>query len=76
MTEFAMLMNGYDLNFDQEGPVTNPLLTNLTPTLNYQYERLVTIICKVMLMREKTIEQAVQIKSDSKDTSCKETQSL
>jgi len=24
MTEFAMLMNGYDLNFDQEGPVTIP----------------------------------------------------
>ena len=24
MTEFVMLMNGYDLNFDQEGPVTIP----------------------------------------------------
>ena len=24
MTEFAMLMNGYDMNFDQEGPVTIP----------------------------------------------------
>lgn len=24
MTEFAMLMNGYDLNFDQEGPVSIP----------------------------------------------------
>jgi manganese oxidase len=24
MTEFAMLMNGYDLNFDKEGPVTIP----------------------------------------------------
>ena len=24
MTEFVMLMNGYDLNFDQEGPITIP----------------------------------------------------
>lgn len=25
MTEFAMLMNGYDLNYDQEGPTTIPV---------------------------------------------------
>lgn len=29
MTEFAMLMNGYDLNFNQEGPVTIPSVQEL-----------------------------------------------
>jgi len=29
MTEFAMLMNGYDLNFNQEGPMTIPTVQEL-----------------------------------------------
>jgi len=80
MTEFAMLMNGYDLNFDQEGPVTIPAVDESNadqvaklPVLKVSHDHLQG---NVNAGKDNKLEQAVQIKSDSKDTSVnKETKS-
>ena len=32
MQEFAMLMNGYDMNYELEGPVTIPAVDKKDPT--------------------------------------------
>jgi FtsP/CotA-like multicopper oxidase with cupredoxin domain len=80
MTEFAMLMNGYDLDFDQEGPVTIPAVdesnadqVSKLPVLKVSHDHLQG---NADAGKDKKLEQAVQIKSDSKDTSVnKETKS-
>ncbi len=80
MTEFAMLMNGYDLDFDQEGPVTIPAVdesnadqVSKLPVLKVSHDHLQG---NADAGKDKKLEQAVQIKSDSKDTSVnKETES-
>lgn len=73
MDEFAMLMNGYDLNFDQEGPVTIPAVdesnndqVSKSPVLKASDDHLHG---KGDGGNDNKFEQAVQIKSDSKDTS-------
>ena len=72
MTEFAMLMNGYDLDFDQEGPVTIPAVdesnadqVSKLPVLKISHDHLQG---NADAGKDKKLEQAVQIKSDSKDT--------
>jgi FtsP/CotA-like multicopper oxidase with cupredoxin domain len=80
MTEFAMLMNGYDMNLDQEGPVTIPAVdesnadqVSKLPVLKVSHDHL-----KIDgdAGKDNKLEQAVQIKSDSKDNSVnKETKS-
>ena len=80
MTEFAMLMNGYDLNFNQEGPVTIPAVDESNndqisklPVLKIGHDHLQG---NGNAGKDNKLEQAVQIKSDSKDISVnKETKS-
>ena len=80
MTEFAMLMNGYDLDFNQEGPVTIPAVdesnadqVSKLPVLKVSHDHLQG---NDGAGKDNKLEQAVQIKSDIKDTSVdKETKS-
>lgn len=80
MTEFAMLMNGYDLDFNQEGPVTIPTVdesnadqVSKLPVLKVSHDHLQG---NDGAGKDNKLEQAVQIKSDIKDTSVdKETKS-
>jgi FtsP/CotA-like multicopper oxidase with cupredoxin domain len=73
MTEFVMLMNGYDLNFDQEGPITIPAVDESN---NDQDSK--SPVLKVSHNdhlqgdnnggKDKQLKQAVHLKSDDKDT--------
>ena len=71
MTEFVMLMNGYDLNFDQEGPITIPTVDESNNDQNSKSPEL-----KVSHDlqggsdggKDKQLKQAVQLTSDDKDT--------
>lgn len=77
MDEFAMLMNGYDLNFDQEGPVTIPAAEKA----NNDQQSAKSPVLKVSDDhlhgngdggKDNKLEQAVQLESDSQDTSANE----
>ena len=80
MTEFAMLMNGYDLDFDQEGPVTIPAVdesnADQVPKLPVPKVSHDPLQGNADAGKDNKLEQAVQITSDSKDISVnKETKS-
>ena len=73
MTEFVMLMNGYDLNFDQEGPITIPTVDesnndqdSKSPVLKVSHDD--HLQGEGDGGKDKQLKQAVQLKSDDKDT--------
>jgi FtsP/CotA-like multicopper oxidase with cupredoxin domain len=78
MTEFVMLMNGYDLNFDQEGPITIPSVDesnndqdSKSPVLKVSHDdHLQGDGDKIQIDggKDKQLKQAVQLKSDDKNT--------
>ncbi len=69
MTEFVMLMNGYDLNFDQEGPITIPAVDESNNDQGFK-----SPVLKVGHDlqgdsgggKDKQLQQAVQLKPDDK----------
>ena len=73
MTEFVMLMNGYDLNFEQEGPVTIPTVdesnndqVSKSPVLKISHDN--HLQGDGEGLKDKQLKQAVQLKSDGKDS--------
>ncbi len=75
MDEFAMLMNGYDLNFDQEGPITIPAAAaqesnnepqiSKSPVLKVSHDHLQG---NGDAGKDQKLEQTAHSKSDSQDT--------
>jgi FtsP/CotA-like multicopper oxidase with cupredoxin domain len=75
MDEFAMLMNGYDLNFDQEGPVT--IAAAATQEFNNEQQISESPVLKVShdhlqgngdAGKDQKLEQTAHSKSDIQDT--------
>lgn len=81
MGEFAMLMNGYDLNFDQEGPVTIPAAAAAAQESNNEQQISKSPVLKVShdhlqgngdAGKDNKLKQTDQSQSDSQDTPANE----